>query len=169
MSKAILISIKPKYVADILNGKKTIEIRKTKPNVDLPIDVYIYATKEKPRAIITDKGCVVANQLNVGGCSQYKSAYSCSGKVVAKFTLNKVEPAYNFYLKEMCDLACIELKDLERYAGDWFNVDDLYAWRIDNVAVFDEPRELGEFKPHCGYPTNHRITKAPQSYMFIEV
>lgn len=31
--KAILISIKPKYVADILNGKKTIEIRKTMPKV----------------------------------------------------------------------------------------------------------------------------------------
>ena len=45
--KSILISIKPKWVAKILNGEKTIEIRKTMPKCDLPIDVYIYCTKEK--------------------------------------------------------------------------------------------------------------------------
>ena len=43
--KSILISIKPKYVADILNGKKTLEIRKSMPKCELPIDVYIYCTK----------------------------------------------------------------------------------------------------------------------------
>ena len=39
-----MISIKPKWVAKILNGEKTIEIRKTMPKCDLPIDVYIYCT-----------------------------------------------------------------------------------------------------------------------------
>ena len=44
MKKSILISIRPEWVAKILNGKKTIEIRKTMPKCDLPIDVYIYVT-----------------------------------------------------------------------------------------------------------------------------
>ena len=40
-------SIKPKYVAKILNGEKTIEVRKSKPKSKLPIQVYIYCTKGK--------------------------------------------------------------------------------------------------------------------------
>lgn len=47
MKKAILMAIKPQYLFKILNGEKTIEIRKTIPNCELPIDVYLYCTKEK--------------------------------------------------------------------------------------------------------------------------
>lgn len=36
--KKILISIKPKWTAKILNGEKTLEIRKTAPK-DLPCEV----------------------------------------------------------------------------------------------------------------------------------
>ena len=39
--KKILISIKPKYVAEILNHRKTLEIRKTAPKCELPCEVYI--------------------------------------------------------------------------------------------------------------------------------
>ena len=49
--KSILISIKPKWVAKILNGEKTIEIRKTMPKCDLPIDVYIYCTKDNKHGL----------------------------------------------------------------------------------------------------------------------
>lgn len=47
MKKAILISIRPEWVAKILNKEKTIEIRKTAPKCKLPVDVYIYCTKSK--------------------------------------------------------------------------------------------------------------------------
>lgn len=49
--KSILISIQPQWVEKILNGEKTIEIRKTKPNIKhikLPCKVYIYCSKGKP-------------------------------------------------------------------------------------------------------------------------
>ena len=45
--KKILISIKPKWVAKILNGEKTIEVRKTAPKCELPCEVYIYCSKGK--------------------------------------------------------------------------------------------------------------------------
>ena len=45
--KAIMISIKPEWVCKILNGEKTIEIRKTMPKCKLPCKVYIYCTKGK--------------------------------------------------------------------------------------------------------------------------
>lgn len=44
MKKAILISIRPEYVLDILNGTKTLELRKTVPK-DYKGWVYIYCTK----------------------------------------------------------------------------------------------------------------------------
>ena len=46
MSKAVLISIKPKWVEKIMSGKKTIEIRHTAPK-EVPFKAYIYCTKEK--------------------------------------------------------------------------------------------------------------------------
>lgn len=54
MSKAVLISIRPKWVEKIANGEKTIEVRKTKPKLETPFKCYIYCTlpkcphKEKP-------------------------------------------------------------------------------------------------------------------------
>lgn len=42
--KSIMLSIKPKIVKKILNGEKTIEIRKTRPKCELPVKVYIYCS-----------------------------------------------------------------------------------------------------------------------------
>ena len=43
--KAVLISIQPKWVEKIANGEKTIEVRKTRPNLQTPFKCYIYCTK----------------------------------------------------------------------------------------------------------------------------
>ena len=191
MSKAILISIKPKWVARILNGEKTIEIRKTRPNCDLPIPVYIYCTKEKTRAILTDKGCVISNTLAVGGNSQYKSGYSLSGQVVAKFTLNKVEEIVRydgeFYTptyeeNKICLNACLSWEEIHRYLA---NKKTGYAWHIENLKIFNEPKELNDFmvKPTKRFFMEHieqtycilgkgifrDLTKAPQSWCYVEV
>lgn len=42
--KSVLISIKPKWCELIAGGKKTIEVRKTKPKIDTPFKCYIYET-----------------------------------------------------------------------------------------------------------------------------
>lgn len=44
MSKAVLISIRPKWCEKIVNGEKTIEIRKTRPRLETPFKCYIYCT-----------------------------------------------------------------------------------------------------------------------------
>ena len=43
--KSVLISIKPKYCELIANGKKTVEVRKTRPKIKFPFKCYIYCTK----------------------------------------------------------------------------------------------------------------------------
>ena len=44
MSKAVLISIRQEWCERIINGQKTIEVRKTRPKMDTPFKCYIYCT-----------------------------------------------------------------------------------------------------------------------------
>lgn len=44
MGKAVLISIQPKWCGLIAAGKKTLEIRKSRPKQETPFKVYIYCT-----------------------------------------------------------------------------------------------------------------------------
>ena len=189
--KSILISIKPKWVAKILNGEKTIEIRKTMPKCDLPIDVYIYCTKSKSE---TKKDIPFSSYTNaVISNSQAK----WKGKVVAKFTLNRVEEIdseyFEFYCKmnanfhtmtltqkELLKKSCLSYKELDNYV-DNNGIDTIgYVWHISNLVIFDKPKELNEFKTlkkeyrfngfrNEGYETVKPLIKAPQSYMFVEV
>ncbi len=179
--KSILISIKPKYVSKILNGEKTLEVRLTAPKCKLPIDVYIYCTKDKERLVdLRD------DNFYLGGSERL------NGKVVAKFTLNKVKK----YCKNdtirtsIVNQTCLSIKELWSYANDKY----VYFWHISNLVIFDKPRELKEFKQikiykdcfdcplfgtrcdkmehikvhkgGCYVPQN--ITSAPQSWMYIE-
>lgn len=80
MNKAILLSIRPEWVAKILNGEKTIEIRKKFPK-DYVGWVYIYCTKGKP--ILWGKAYEVDNEIM---CQPV-----LNGKVVARFWCDKVE------------------------------------------------------------------------------
>ena len=43
--KSIMLSIQPKFYELIANGKKTVEVRKTKPKAETPFKCYIYCTK----------------------------------------------------------------------------------------------------------------------------
>ena len=159
--KAILISIKPKYVADILNHKKTIEIRKTMPKCDLPIDVYIYCCKPRKYEI----GCHI----------NFKRV---EGTVVAKFTLNKVEEISKYQsINPLYTIpACLTAKEWCDYLGEKYG----YAWHISNLEIFNKPKELSEFYAYCKdekceYRNNHcsichrePLTKAPQSMCYVE-
>jgi len=175
--KSVLISIKPEWVAKILNGEKTIEIRKTMPKCELPIDVYIYCTKGDYIGRISKKYV---------------------GKVVARFTLNKVE---EFDSKSFIDVAnktcvlnphtcetkssCLSYSEIRDYCKDGIG----YAWHISDLGIYTEPKELNEFytlkcnqkKRPCnikdvfGVVECHRLckmckplSKAPQSWCYVE-
>ena len=172
--KSILISIKPKWVAKILNGEKTIEIRKTCP-IQLrgdtpiepkPIDVYIYCTKDNKRYLFDMK---------------HEQPIMRNGKVVAKFTLNKVgrliyRPNIDKTTKQTNNLSCLTDEELDNY----LNKKGGYAWFIEDLVIFDKPKELSEFKikkKHTRfgtkfdrtYETIEPLTKAPQSWCYVEV
>lgn len=156
--KAIMISIRPKWVVKILNGEKTLEIRKTFPKCDLPIDVYVYCTKNKK----------YANLINRGGF--------LTGMVVAKFTLNKVEEI-KFDDKQVQERACLTEDELFDYL--FINKpyqEDMhkgYAWHIDDLFVFNQPKALSEFTTLVKSYKYHKIydylTCPPQSWCFVEI
>lgn len=169
--KAILMSIRPEWVAKILNGEKTIEIRKRFPS-DYVGWVYIYCTKDKK----------YANLINRGGF--------LTGMVVARFWCDKVEEINS------CDVPFTFDQTIRDFFTDTFNdMDDLlkascldyysleqylkyrktgYAIHINDLEIFDEPKEISEFSikvfPHRKDNLMTRyLTRAPQSYCFIEV
>lgn len=162
MKKAILISIRPEWVKKILNGEKTIEIRKTAPSpkCELPIDVYIYCSHgkrglyvptiiEKPFAIL-DTGFVWLPKDKY----VWKAMKPIDGKIVAKFTLKKVDEfdignPYEESTRALLDEACVTISGARKYAGGkrpyYLCRNTLYAWYISDLEVFDNPKKLSEF------------------------
>ena len=191
--KAVLISIKPKWCELIASGKKTIEVRKTKPKLDTPFKCYIYCTKDKGISFWTGKRYAYAddrshNLFDVCG----------NGKVIGEFVCDKIdyfsfsesEWAYSVApagsvmpmhetkaLKIMEEQGCLSLDDTNAYFGD----EDYtaYFWHISNPVIYDKPRDLGEFrKPiecHRGKDRENcvgcwdcEITRPPQSWCYVE-
>ena len=164
--KKILISIKPKWVAKILNGEKTLEIRKTAPKCELPCEVYIYCTNgrevikpsktnpryEKIKSYSPKKGCVCAKftlskVLQIKKYQQNGLRYWAFGnEEIAKRSLSPCE---------LSEHSCVSQEDLEKY----LNGKKGCAWKISELVIFDEPKELKEFG----------LKRPPQSYMRLEV
>lgn len=175
--KAIMISIKPKWVAKILNGEKTIEIRKKFPK-DYVGWVYIYCTKGKTTTINLET-LLFDNPQNA----------IRNGKVVARFWCDKVEEILckengNFYTnslsnRKLLTQSCLTQNELRDYmAGNWKQKFGYwyggYAIHITNLEVFDKPKEISEFGTLTNKCNGFRggkkpLTRAPQSWCYVEV
>ena len=172
--KAIMISIKPQYVEKILNGEKTIEIRKTMPKCELPCKVYIYCTKPKKwwrysSCSYTSDELLWKTKDKIKMCDGFEFYYEIqdciviNGKVVAEFTLNKVdilERDLNDWLpKNRYDVSNDLLKNINLNQEQLWNYGQgktLYAWYIDNLKIYDKPKELSEFS---GFIPNNKCEK----------
>jgi predicted transcriptional regulator len=190
--KAIMISVKPKWVEKILNGEKTIEIRKTMPKCELPCKVYIYETKDKILIGEHFERSKSKENLCFGGKAKYitkKDYYFGKGKVVAEFTLNKVEEFNVGSLRsdDIEKLACLSHKEMIDY---FYKSEELdgnhskqgYAWHIDDLIIYNKPKELSEFdRPEidlasedcrygvtCPMYKHKKIKRPPQSWCYVE-
>ena len=132
--KKVLISIRPEWVAKILNGEKTLEIRKSAPK-DLPCEIYIYCTKGKPS--------ISPFEFYENGRPPHIIGDEINGKVVAKFTLNKVERLirrkiwgeYEVYgehknFTEISGKSCVSQAELNDYLR---GRNEGYAWEISDL------------------------------------
>ena len=148
MSKAVMLSIRPKWVEKIVNGNKTIEVRKTRPKLDTPFKCYIYCTLPKyPHEdfIATD----YPMPQFYGG-----------GKVVGEFTCDQIIDAWWDYVPdaitrevtggnlEALDGIGMTDEELFSYVGDSMR-GHCYGWHISDLRIYDAPKKLGEFWRDC--------------------
>lgn len=150
--KSCIISIQPQWVRKILNGEKTIEIRKTMPKCELPVKVYIYCTKGKS---LYEYFPVNDKNRGFGLADKNYNDTTFNGKVVAEFTLNKVQEFVvgSFGCDDLEKPACMNYKQMIDY---FYKPEELgkvikrgYAWHISDLKIYDKPRELGEFRKLC--------------------
>ena len=176
MNKVILMSIQPKWLVKILNGEKTIEIRKTMPKCELPIDVYLYCTKGIKDILYKYKDKYYTQHY----LTFTDSVEVLNSKVVAKFTLNKIEDCCDMSLPELEQKSQININEICSYIkAKEVDPKMVYAWHIDNLEIFDKPFELREFSIFkretisCGMDcppytdwVEYRVRKAPRSWQY---
>lgn len=203
--KSILLSIKPKDVELIAIGKKTIEVRKSAPK-EVPFKAYIYETKESKMRYLNDR----FNSFFSG-----KSCYTDMGKVIGEFICDKIYPIKGEYTdggsaerrhksvetflsgeahNELLFATCLETEELFDYLGNgkWG-----YGLHITALKIYDEPKELHEFRacnfksmnntavcgnydckyyqdsgsymipPSCA-KNGCRVTRPPKNYIYVE-
>ena len=165
--REVLISIQPKWCELIANGKKTVEVRKTRPKIDTPFKCYIYCTKAKD--IYSIGGGIYDYKDNLyrlptgeikfgdgfelmGDWSgQYDETNFLNGKVIGEFVCDRIQEItytqiYNFgRYKDVCEAET----RLDFYAlDDYLKQKNGYGWHITDLVIYDKPKELGEFKPY---------------------
>lgn len=166
MNKAILKSIRPQHVVNILNDKKTIELDKRLPKHFVGW-VYIYCTKAKPKILVNHGVNAIAN-----------------GKVVARFWYDDYDDISLKYhinknqIERVIEQACVSYEDFDNYVGDRENI---YGWHIKNLEIFDKPMALNEFYSKDTSQLigtaegihrlceSYRLKRAPQSWQYVWV
>lgn len=145
MSKSILQSIKPQYCELIANGKKTIEVRKTRPKLDVPFKAYIYCTKGNTHLLLQtySQGELTDSDIWQIGNEKVIGEYVCN-KIEAKYCANGIATYY-----ENEQGTCLSDSELQMYAD---GVKPLYFWHISDLKIYDKPKELSEFHKPCINP-----------------
>lgn len=139
--KSVLLSIQPKWCELIANGKKTIEVRKTRPKLEPPFKCYIYETKGL---------CDTPTFIDESGYISYRGR----GQVIGEFVCDEIHTLIGQLSKthtpsdkEVVERAtCLTLHEITEYLkpkNDGFGMG--YGWHISDLVIYDKPKELGEF------------------------
>ena len=175
--KSVLISIKPQWCELIASGKKTVEVRKTKPKLETPFKVYIYETQGRTETPFVDE--------------EGHTIFKGRGQVIGEFVCDSIYPFHydlsnGFYEpREFLWGSRLSLEQLKDYVGGSIG----YSWHITDLVIYDKPKALSEFKRCCDgncqscqysiwqtsglayepYIVDCKpITRPPQSWFYIE-
>lgn len=188
MSKAVMISIRPKWCEKICNGEKTIEVRKTRPKLETPFKCYIYCTKAEERLI----GILKDGDENYGEIYHGKPVFIkldegsvCDmwgkrKKVIGEFTCDdiyEIDPTKTIGAGFAED-SCVSSRDIHEYLGGQTG----YGWHISGLKIYDTPKDLSKFsRPFencidkvcdefgCASCENGGyIKRQPQSWCYVE-
>ena len=178
--KSVLISIQPKWCELIASGEKTVEVRKTRPKIETPFKCYIYCTSSNVHEclMLNENGAKLIHSIN------YKTAIPCgghigNGKVIGEFVCDAIIADKTFGHDVLFKaLACMSDADISAYCLN----KEMYGWHISDLVIFEEPKELREFRKYISFfdgesiseleesgISNIRMKKPPQSWCYVDV
>ena len=188
MSKAVMLSIRPKWAEKIANGEKTIEVRKTRPKLQTPFKCYIYCTVEMAGydALWVLDAPTREEYSFMAVCAYLenpKGANKGNGKVIGEFTCDRIYEfaPLNHAPDDVEKQACLTREEIVNYLKGTG-----YGWNITDLRIYDAPRELSEFRRWCQnswycescamYRENNgtcgneslQLKRAPQSWCYVE-
>ena len=163
--KSVLISIQPKWCELIANGKKTVEVRKSRPKIDVPFKCYIYCTNSQRQYLrkieipyqvfLTENKDILGKTEKVkqilGDVTTFAVGGGYNGKVIGEFVCDEIYAigytAYNHgeFISDTDNLhekSCLDCQQMFDYL---FPKGYGYGWHISNLVIYDKPKELGEF------------------------
>ena len=146
--KEVLISIKPKWCADIVSEKKAIEVRKSRPKLEPPFKCLIYCTKDKYEHLYDlrpyTNGTLSLSVSKHNSTSLVAGNY-WNGKVIGEFVCEKISSwkDHEIHISNLSKLSCVSFSELGEYSKG--GKDNLYGWHISDVKIYDKPKELSEF------------------------
>jgi len=193
--KSVLISIQPKWCELIASGKKTVEVRKTKPKLQTPFKCYIYCTTDKRLLRKFNKGERIDDEhffdehVFVRKNTWIRGHFNPNKKVIGEFVCDRIyniTPHFDkpdFCNQYLCDwkwgegTACLSFTEM----NDYLKGEKGYGWHITDLVIYDKPKELSEFWTikctnkkvgcsQCYIKPNCiiRITRPPQSWCYVE-
>ena len=157
--KSVLISIQPKWCELIASGKKTIEVRKTRPKIETPFKCYIYATKATKwfhsGSMLTSDELLWLSNGKIKMCNGFELCagedYQCvNGKVIGEFVCDKISVIgfspwshceYVSNIENLYKASCLNFDEMFSYLGEGGG----YGWHISDLKIYDKPKELSEF------------------------
>lgn len=160
MSKAVLLSIAPRWCELIASGKKTVEVRKTRPKIETPFKCYIYMTKD-----------IRFNTFHVFNAGKVIGEFVCDS--VGEAWLQKYHGLHGWLTSWGKEQDCLTGQEMSEYAG---KRDALFGWHISDLVIYDKPKELREFSNGKSVFTIGKngvlkytgMTRPPQSWCYVE-
>ena len=171
--KAVLQAIRAGWCAKIVSGEKTIEVRKTCPNIQPPFKCYIYCTRGNQHAALA----ILPNGVGrIVACSDWNTAIPCgcyigNGKVIGEYVCDRIE-RYALMGTNRHDIAyrrldahevaqdidlgatCLSAEAMRAYGAG----KPLYGWHITQLKIYAEPLPVEALQGK----------RPPQSWVYVD-
>ena len=135
--KSVLISIQPKWVVKIVNGEKTIEVRKTIPKIEKPFKCYIYMSQGDLKDLGSYSEWIYKNRMKIIGEFICDKVYLIKNQGSRFYVADEEQSVTNKIARQ----SCLGYYDMVGYFGK----KDGYGLHITALKIYDKPKELIDF------------------------